>query len=29
MWPALLCPRIMRFNREQVYSNGLIENWER
>lgn len=29
MWPALLCPRIMRFNREQVYSNGLIEDWER
>ena len=27
--PALLCPRIMRFNREQVYSNGLIEDWSR
>ena len=21
--PSLLCPRVMRFNREQVYSNGL------
>ena len=29
MLPALLCPRIMRFNREQVYSSGLIEDWGR
>jgi hypothetical protein len=27
--PSLLCPRIMRFNREQVYSNGLAAAWER
>jgi len=27
--PSLFCPRIMRFNREQVYSNGLATTWER
>lgn len=27
--PSLLCPRIMRFNREQVYSNGLAAAWGR
>lgn len=27
--PSLLCRRIMRFNREQVYSNGLVEDWSR
>jgi hypothetical protein len=27
--PALLCRRIMRFNRDQVYSNGLVEDWSR
>jgi hypothetical protein len=27
LMPALLCRRIMRFNREQVYSNGLVEDW--
>jgi hypothetical protein len=29
LMPALLCRRIMRFNREQVYSNGLVEEWSR
>lgn len=29
MLPALLCRRIMRFNRERVYSNGLVEGWGR
>jgi hypothetical protein len=28
MLPALLCPRIMRYNRQHVYSNGLDSMWE-
>jgi len=29
MLPALVCRRIMRSNREQVYSNGIVEEWSR
>jgi hypothetical protein len=29
MLPALCCPGIMRCNRQQVYSNGVIEEWRR
>jgi hypothetical protein len=27
--PSLICRRIMQYNREQVYSNGLEEKWQR
>lgn len=29
MLPALLCRRIMRSNRERVYSNDIIDDWRR
>jgi hypothetical protein len=27
--PAILCPRIMRYNRDHVYSNGIESMWSR
>lgn len=27
--PAILCPRVMRYNREQVYANGVEAMWAR
>lgn len=27
--PAVLCPRIMRYNRDHVYSNGIDATWSR
>lgn len=29
LMPSLLCPAVMRFNREQVYSNGIAATWGR